>query len=141
MSDRMTAQHAGEPTMQTPAQQNSPSLGTIVGDIAGDLSTLVRKETELAKLEMREEVKRASKAGALFGTAGAGGLLATLFLSLALMYALNDLIDMSLGWAAFVVGVLWAVIAAISFSVARARMKEIDPVPHQTIATLKEGLS
>ena len=35
------------------------SLGELLGDVAGDLSTLLRQEVELAKAEVRESGTRA----------------------------------------------------------------------------------
>ena len=64
-------------------QRSESSLGDLVTEMTDELSTLFRKEIELAKTEAREEVGHAGKAAALFGGAGLAGWLALLFLSLA----------------------------------------------------------
>ena len=73
------------------------SIGALIGDVANDLSTLMRQEVALAKAEARESATRAGKGAGLLGGAGAAAFYAVLFLSIALWWALGDLID-SLGW-------------------------------------------
>ncbi len=112
----------------------------IVGNIASDLAQLVRQELELATVELKKETTKAGKAAGLFGGAGAGAHIAATFLTLALVFGVSEWLDISLGWTALIAGVIWALTAAVMFAVARNRMKDIDPVPHQTIQTIKEGI-
>lgn len=124
--------------MPTPSQQKAAetSLGELVGEVSRDLSALMRKELELAKAELAESAKRAGKAAGLLGGAGYAGSMAVLFVSLALWWALGDLID-SLGWSAVIVAVIWAIIAAILFATGRSRLKSVQGAP-QTVETVKE---
>jgi hypothetical protein len=57
-------------------------------------------------------------------------------LSLALVFALDAV--MPLGWAAVIVAVLWAIAGGVMYSMGRKRMKDVDPVPRQTVETLRE---
>jgi hypothetical protein len=57
-------------------------------------------------------------------------------LSLALVFALDAV--MPLGWAAVVVAIIWAIIGGVLYAMGRNRMKDVDPVPRQTVETLKE---
>ncbi len=43
------------------------SLPELVGDMTQDLSTLLRKEVELAREEIKVEVRKAARAGGGFG--------------------------------------------------------------------------
>lgn len=124
--------------MPTPSQQKAAetSLGELVGEVSRDLSALMRKELELAKAELAESAKRAGKAAGLLGGAGYAGSMAVLFVSLALWWALGDLID-SLGWSAVIVAVIWAIIAGILFATGRSRLKSVQGAP-QTVETVKE---
>jgi putative superfamily III holin-X len=79
------------------------SFGDLMADIAGDLSTLLRQEVELAKAEVRQEALKAGKAGGMFGAAGVAAHLALVFVSLAVWWALSQVMDA--GWAALLVGV------------------------------------
>src|SRR5215210_7672411 len=88
-----------------------PSLGELVGQATKELSTLVRKEVELAKAELSTEVAKAGKGAGMFGGAGVTGLYALTFLSLAAMFGLGAL--MPLGWAALIVGGVYLILTGV----------------------------
>jgi uncharacterized membrane protein YqjE len=121
---------------RTTTVEESGSIGEILGDISQGLSRLFRQEVELAKVELRAEASNAGKTAALFGVAGIAGLLTAIMLSLALTYALGNVMD--LGWAALIVAVLWGIAAAALASMGRTKARTVSMVPHQTIETLKE---
>jgi hypothetical protein len=112
------------------------SIGALIGDVADDLSTLLRQEVALAKAEARESATRAGKGAGLLGGAGAAAFYDVLFLSIALWWALGDLID-SLGWSAVIVAVLWAVVAAVLASMGRKKLKEVQGMS-RTVETAKQ---
>jgi hypothetical protein len=123
--------------MSAPIAPEEPgSLGEIISDISAGLSELFRKEVELAKAEIRVEASKAGKAAGMFGGAGVAAWLTAIMLSLALAFGLGNVMD--LGWASLIVAVLWAIIAAVLFVVARGKAKEVSPMPRQTVDTLKE---
>ncbi len=117
-------------------EPREPSLGELVGEIGEDLSKLFRQELELAKVEIRQEATKAGKAAGMLGGAGVAGHITALFVTLAVMFGLGNLIG--LGWAALVVSVIWAVVAGVLFSSGRTRMKQVSPMPEQSVETLKE---
>ena len=119
-------------------QEDTRSLGDIVGDIASDLSTMVRSELELAKTEAKQEVSKAGKGAGLLGGAAMSGWLALLFLSLCAMYLLDN--SMEIEWAALIVFAVWAVIAAIAASLGRKQMQQVNPKLETTQKTLKEDV-
>lgn len=121
----------------TPAETRaaSQSVGDIVGDLMRDMSQLMRDEIALAKAEGTEQAKRLGKGAGMLGGAGYAGHLLVLFLSLALMFVLGDLLD-HLGWGALIVGVLWAIVAAILYSMGRKALKEVEPMP-ETVDSVK----
>ena len=112
------------------------SVGALIGEVTTDLSTLMRQELALAKVEIKEEVTKTGKAAGMFGGAGFAGYMVALFLSIAVWWALANGMDEA--WAALIVAVVWAVIAAALFVTARTRMREVHPKPERTVATLKE---
>lgn len=124
---------AGQPPVEEPG-----SLGEIISDISAGLSELFRREVDLAKVELKAEASKAGKAAGMFSGAGVAGLLTAIMLSFALAFSLGNVMD--LGWAALIVAVLWAIIAAVLFVVARNRARTISPVPQQTVETLKEDV-
>ena len=121
----------------TPAQAKaeSTSLGDLLGEVTRDISTLMRQEVELAKAELKQSAARAGKGGGMLAGAGVAGHFVLLFLSLALWYALGELIG--LGWSAVVVAVIWAIVAAVLASIGRKELKAVKGMP-QTAATIQE---
>ena len=117
---------------------SSRSLGDIVGDISRDLSTLVRQEMDLAKSEIKQEVSKTGKGAGMLGGAGAAGYLSLLFLSLALTWLLADWLPVELG--ALIVGVLWAIVAAVLAVRGRQEIKHANPQLPVTQQTLKEDI-
>jgi len=131
------------------------SVGSLIGEVTRDMSTLMRQELELAKAELREEANKAttevkaqaSKAGkgaGMLGGAGYAGHLGVLFLSIALWWALSHLVGHS--WSALIVAVIWLIIAAVLYSMGRKQLKQIDfsglkqvnPKPERTVETLQQ---
>jgi uncharacterized membrane protein YqjE len=122
---------------QTGVEDNR-SVGEIVGDIARDMSNLIRQEMDLAKTEMKQEAAKAGKGAGLLGGAGATGYLALFFLSLALMFLLDTWMHTAL--AALIVTVIWAIVAAVLASTGRKELKQVDPSLQTTQRTLKEDV-
>ena len=128
------------PTYDPATQPKRPdaSLGELFSEMTSDLSELFRKEVQLAKVEAREEVGRAGKGAAMLGAAGLAGWLALVMLSIALAWLLDQAMNTALAFA--IVGVLWAVAAAVLVSVGRRRLKTVEALP-QTQETLKEDVA
>jgi nitrate/nitrite transporter NarK len=114
------------------------SVGDLLGEVTGDLSKLMRQEVALAKVEMKEEAAKAGKASGLLAGAGLVGYLVLVFLSLALMFALDNV--MGIGWAAVITAVILGIIGAVLFVLGRTKFKQVNPKPEQTIETLKEDV-
>jgi hypothetical protein len=112
------------------------SLPELLGDLTRDLSHLLRQEVELAKAEIREEAGRAGQAGARLGGAALAGYMALILLSFALAWGLAALLPT--GAAFLVVGLLYAVPAGALYVSGRKHLKEIRPLPEQTVETVKE---
>jgi len=125
---------------ETRPDVSDTSVGQLIGEVASDLSTLMRKEIELAKAEMTTEAKKAGKGAGMLGGAGYAGHMVALFVSLALAWAIADLADFSLGWGFLIVGVIWAIVAGVLYSKGRAALKTVNPKPEQTVDTLKEDV-
>ena len=122
----------------SPPPNSDQSVGELVSGIASDLSTLMRQELDLAKVEVKQEVSKAGKAAGMLGGAGLAGWMVALFLSFTLLYLLDSAIDA--GWAALIVALIWAIIGAVLFVIGRNRLKAVDPTPHRTVETVKEDV-
>jgi hypothetical protein len=115
------------------AQERDPgqaSIGELLTAVTRDTSTLVRQEMELAKAELRAEVRTAGKVAGMFGGAALGGFMVLLFLSYAVWWGLSNVIDQ--GWAALIVAVVWALIAVALVTLARQRMRDLKALPRTT---------
>ena len=115
------------------------SFGELARDLAGEVSTLVRKELELAKAEMRQKGRIAAPGLGMFGVAGGLGLAAvgafTAFLILVLDLA------MAAWLAALIVGAALALASYVLGMRGKERVEEAGkPVPEQTIESVKEDV-
>jgi hypothetical protein len=112
------------------------SIGELIGEVSRDLSTLMRQELELAKVEIKAEVSKTGRAAGMLGGAGFAGYMVVLFLSFALWWGLENVMDA--GWAALIVAAVWAVIALVLFANGRKNMRLVHPKPERTVETVKE---
>lgn len=120
------------------ARQDDRSLGELLGDIATNMTTLVKDELELAKTEAKAEAAKAGKGAGMLAGAGVTGHLALLFLSLTVVYLLDTWMHQAL--AALIVTVIWAIVAAVLAARGRKELKELNPKLETTQRTLKEDV-
>ncbi|MGO4248547.1 phage holin family protein [Paenarthrobacter sp. RAF54_2] len=123
------------PPTEAHMKAESVPLGELLSDLTRDVSTLMRQEVELAKVELKESATKAGKGAGMMAGAAWAGHLTVLFLSLALWWALGQLIG--LGWSAVVVAVIWGIVAAVLASMGRKELNTIKGMP-RTTETVKE---
>jgi fatty acid desaturase len=118
-------------------QRDDRSLGQLFGDLSRQLSTLVRKEIQLARTEMTTTVTTVGRDAAMIG---AGGALAYAALLVALVAVALLLVEIGLApWLAFlIVAVAVGIVAAVLIQRGRTELQHADLAPKQTIETLKE---
>jgi uncharacterized membrane protein YqjE len=122
-----------------PADPRDESVGALLSDLSSELSTLVRQEIDLARVEMTQKGKAIGQGAGLLGGAGVFGLAALGALT-AMLIALLAL-AMPTWVAALIVTALWAIVAAVLAQVGRKKLKEATPPkPEQTIETIKEDV-
>jgi len=119
---------------------NDLPVGDLVQRMSQQTATLVRKELELAQVEMKEKGKRAGIGVGLFGGAGlvaayaVGALIATIILVLATI--LDE------GWiAALIVTVVLFAIAGVAALMGKKQVEQATPPqPEQAIESTKRDV-
>jgi nitrate/nitrite transporter NarK len=114
------------------------SLGDLVAAATQNLSTLMKQEVQLAKIEIKREVVAAGKGAGLLGGAGALGALGGIFVSIALAYALNEVLPTFLSF--LLVGVVYLVVAGLLALIGKKSLSKVGP-PEKTIATVKDDVA
>jgi hypothetical protein len=115
-------------------------IGDLVKQLAGQTSTLVRQEIDLAKAEMSQKASVAGKGAGLIGGAAAVGLLAAGALTACLILALGQVIP---DWlAALIAALVLAAVAGVLALQGRNRIRAATPpMPEQTVETVKEDVA
>ncbi len=121
----------------TPAP-DSKSLGELVASATADLSSLMRQEVELAKLEITRDVKQAGKGAGAFGAAGVAAIFGVLFLSTAAAYAIGRGLNLGLGF--LIVGVVYLLVAGAAALFGKSSVQKVGP-PEKTIETVKNDVA
>ncbi len=117
-------------------RRDDRSIGELFAELTKETTTLVRQEVQLAKTEMTQ---KASEVGKDVGFLGVGGALAyagLLAIIAGIILALGEIIPL---WvSALVVGLVVAAIGGFLAWRGLNALKQVKPVPEQTIQTLKE---
>jgi hypothetical protein len=127
---------AGTARTEHDAAGRSGSAASLVTEALSHMSNLVRKEFDLARAEMSQNVTRAAVAIGLLVGAVVFAMTALNVLAAALAAAIAEL-GIEEGWAALIVGVLFAVIAAIMASKGANDLKASSLAPTRTAENLK----
>jgi uncharacterized membrane protein YqjE len=123
---------------ETQPLEPDASLGELFSRLTKDFSQLVSTQVELAKVELKEEVAHAGKGAGMLAGGAFAGYLAVLLVSFAAAWGLAAV--MPTGWAFLLVGVVWAVVAAVLAKTGREQFRAVHPVPPQTKQSLKEDV-
>ena len=97
-----------------PVKDTDPTIGRLVTNASRDISSLISKEIQLAKSELKVSVKAGGTGLGLFGAAAFLGLLAVVMLSIAfalLIHWNGDGLD--LHWAFLIVVLVYLLLAAL----------------------------
>ncbi len=112
------------------------SLGDLFTGLTYDLSTLVRKEIDLARTETMEKVSKATRSIVFMV---AGGMLAYAGLIALIIAAAVALANVMPFWlATLIVGLLVLVVGAIFVQSGRSMLTSMSIVPEKTVKSIKE---
>jgi hypothetical protein len=111
------------------------SIGQLFGSLASDTSVLVRQELRLAATEMTQKARSAARNGR---TIAVGGVLLHLSGIAALVAVLAGLQMLLPLWAAAaIVAVVLALGSMMMMQVGMRALRELDPLPQDTLSTLR----
>jgi uncharacterized membrane protein YqjE len=116
--------------------EDDRSLGELLSGLTTDLSTLMRKEIELARVETTEKLSNAAQSVIWMV---AGGLLAytgVIALVIALIVGLANFIPL---WvSALIVGLLLAIGGFVAIQSGRSALRQMSLTPEKTLESIKE---
>jgi hypothetical protein len=113
-------------------------IGDLVKDLAGQTSTLVRQEIQLAQAELTSKGKTAGRGVGMLVGAAIAGLLALIALTWGLIAALDT--GLPLWLAALIVMLLWGIVGAVLATRGRKELQQATPPVPQTVETVKEDI-
>ena len=117
------------------SMENRP-LGDLFGDLATEMSNLVRQEVALAKVEVTQKAKYVGRNVGYLVVGGAVAYAALLAILAAIIMLLARVIP---NWgAALIVGVVVAGIGWMLIGKAMMALQQADLTPRETVETLKE---
>lgn len=110
--------------------EDGRSLGSMVGDITDNLSTLLQQELALAKAELRHSGRVAGKGIGLLAGATVAGLLFLMFLTVSAWWGLGQFIGHE--WSALIVAAVWALIALVLALTGKKELSRVRGLEHTT---------
>ena len=113
-------------------------VGELVKELAGQTSTLVRQEIQLAQAEITQKGKVAGKGAGLLGGAAVAALAMLGALTAAMIAGLDEAMPTWL--AALIVTILWGVVAFALFKAGQKAIQRATPPAPQTVDTVKEDI-
>ena len=113
-------------------------IGELVKDLAGQTSTLVRQEIQLAQAELTTKGKVAGRGVGMLGAAAIAVLLALIALTAGLIAALDT--GLPLWLAVLIVMLLSGVVGAVLAISGRRALEQATPPVPQTVETVKEDI-
>jgi hypothetical protein len=118
-------------------QSSEPTLGDLFTSLTSDLTTLVRKEIDLARTETLEKATRATRNIVMMIAGGLVAYAGLIALIMAAIFLLNR--AMSLWLSALIVGIVVIVIGAILLLVGRNSLGSMSVVPEKTVESIREN--
>lgn len=114
------------------------SLSELLGRLTRELTTLVRQEVDLAKMELTERGRVAAAAGAFLASGAMLLFVGFIALTAAIILALAMVLP---AWAAaLIVACAYIGLGVVLALIGKQRMERAQPPAPQTLATIKENV-
>ena len=122
-----------------PVQNTDPTIGRLVSDASRDVSSLIHKEIELAKSELKVSVKAGGMGIGLFAAAAFLLLMFLVLLSITVAYFIHwGGSGLALHWAYLIVTLFYLLVAVIQALVGYSKVKKAK-APERAIRQAKEA--
>lgn len=109
-----------------PVKADDPTIGKLVTDASRDISTLLSKEIQLAKSELKFSIKTGGIGAALFAVAAFLLLIALVLLSITVAYFINWGGDgLALHWSFLIVTGFYVLVAVLLALVGFRKVKKV----------------
>lgn len=119
-------------------ETDEPTIGKLVADASRDISTLISKEIELAKSELKVSLTNGGIGAGLFAAAGFLLVLAVIMLSVAIAYFIHWNGDgLALQWSFLIVFGLYVALAVVAVLIGIKKVKKVR-APERAISQGKE---
>lgn len=121
-----------------PVKDTDPTIGRLVTDASRDISSLIQKEIQLAKSELKVSVKAGGTGLGLFAGAAFLAVLAIIMFSVALAYFIHWNGDgLALQWAFLIVFGFYLLVAALLVFIGVRKVKQVR-APEKAIHQAQE---
>ena len=116
------------------------SVSQLISGLVNDAQQLVHREIDLAKREVAIEVNKVKQGAVALGIGAGLAVIGALLLGQMLVYLVQSLTGLSLWVSYLIIGGLIAIGGVLGLMQGIKRMKEVDPVPRETIESVKEDI-
>jgi hypothetical protein len=114
--------------------QDEPTIGRLVSDASRDISSLLQKEIQLAKTELKVSVKNGGTGLGLFAAAAFFAVMALIMFSVGLAYLIHwNGSGLDLHWAFLLVFVIYLLVAGLLGYVGYRKVRKVRG-PEKAIA-------
>lgn len=117
------------------------SLSELVGSLVDDARLLLHKEIELARAEVRGELRKARQAGIALGIGGAIAAVGALLLVIMLVQMLIAFVGMAPWMAYMLVGGALTIVGVMALIAGARRARTIDPLPHEALESVRKDVA
>ena len=119
---------------------NDNTVSELISGLINDAQQLVHREIDLAKREVAIEVDKVKQGAVALGIGAGLAVIGALLLGHMLVYLVQTLTDLSLWVSYLIVGAIFAIGGGLLLMQGIKRMKDVDPVPRETIESVKEDI-
>jgi hypothetical protein len=128
-----------EPSLQRDLNRptSEPTLGDLFTSLTSDLTTLVRKEIDLARTETMEKVTGVTRNVVMIVAGGLVAYAGLIALIMAAIFLLNH--SLSLWVSALIVGIVVVIIGVILLMAGKNSLSNMTVVPEKTVESMKEN--